>query len=321
MLCVALTATLAACSTPPPPTAELDEAPLSPRSAPPPPGSILDGAGIAPEETFNVSSDGWPGSLRPGTEADRDGVHTRRIKERGRIIVGVDQSQYLLSSRDQSRGQLRGFEIDLAHEIAQDIFGDPTKVDFRFVNSASRTSSLRSGTVDVVVLTMSVTPKRAAEVDFSTPYMTSDVRMLAPKDRGIDGIDDLAGRTVCIVDGTNLLDLVREKMPESKILRTRSWSDCLMATQQYQADAVVGDDAVLAGMVAQDPLTKVFPEQLARQVYAVAAPRGHDDLVRQVNSTIERLRGSESWDRMYQQWFAGSLINPELPAPMYREDS
>lgn len=317
---VAVGALTSGCSQPETEVAPAPDVPAF-RGAPQPPGAVLDSPGEPPGEAFDSNFKGWPGSLRPGTEAERDGTHMRRIRERGRIIVGVDQSQYLLSYRDAARGELRGFEVDLAREVARDIFGDPERVDFRFVDSSNRVEALRAGAVDIVIRTMSVTPGRAAQVDFSTPYLASYVRMLAPRDRGVAGLDDLAGRTVCVVDRTNVLNLVRERLPESKVLRVRSWSDCLMAAQQFQADAVVADDAVLAGMVAQDPLTEIHPQELAKQLYAVAAPRGHDDVVRQVNLTLERVRGDGTWYRLYEQWLAGSLADAWPPNPMYREDA
>lgn len=310
---------MSACTPPvPPPVSEPE---VTFRGAPQPPGAELDPPGVAPERASTSYSDWtWPGSLEPGTEEQRNGAHMRRIRERGRIIVGVDQSQNLLSFRDSTRGDLRGFEVDLAHEIAEDIFGDPSRVDFRFVESAARSDVLRAGEVDIVIRTMSITKERAEVVDFSTPYLTAYVRVLAPRDRGVEGFGDLPGKTVCVVDGTNVLDVAREQLPESSILRTRTWSDCLMALQQFQTDAVVGDDAVLAGMVAQDPLVRVFPDKLSNQVYAVGIAKGHDDLVRQVNSTIERIRSDGTWGRMFQQWFGDSLNESWLPRQMYRTE-
>lgn len=321
--CAAVLA-LAACANdvPPPPPSD---PPLTFRGAPMPANAKLDPPGAEPDGPFVGASEKggdwqWPGSLPPGEDEDRDGMHMRRIKDRGRIIVGVDQSQYLLSYRDPARGDLRGFEVDLAHEISRDIFGDPGKVDFRFVESAARAETLQAGEVDIVIRTMSITPDRAEVVDFSTPYLTSYVRVLAPRDRGIGSPAELPGKTICVVDGTNLLNLVRTKMPESSVLRTRTWSDCLMATQQFQADAVVGDDAVLAGMVAQDPLVEVFPDKLANQLYAIGVAKGHDDVVRQVNFTIERIRSDGTWNRMFKQWLGGSLTESWLPRRMYRQE-
>lgn len=299
--------------------------PVQRRQLPLPPGAQLDPPGVEPEEGYpqDMNAFSWPGSLPPGSDEDRNGPHMNRIRERGRLIVGVDQSQYLLSYRDATRGDLRGFEVDLAHEIARDIFGDPDALDFRFVDSASRTSALQSGDVDIVIRTMSITPERAEVIDFSTPYLNSYVRVLVPRDRGVESVGDLPGKTICVADGTNVLNLVRERFAESEVLRTRSWSDCLMALQQFQADAVVGDDSVLAGMVAQDPLAQIFADRLTSQRYAVGVPKGHDDVVRQVNFTIERIRGDGTWSAMYNEWLERSLSESWLPRQMYRskEDS
>ncbi|MDK7181535.1 glutamate ABC transporter substrate-binding protein [Corynebacterium riegelii] len=318
--CTAVALVATACTSPPPPPA--GDPPLSTREPLRPPGAILDPPGVAPEGEYASTPEewGWPGSLPPGTEEQRDGPNMQRIRERGRVLVGVDQSQYLLSYRDPSAGEMRGFEVDLAREIARDIFGSADHVEFRFVESASRAEALRSGDVDIVIRTMSVTPDRAEIVSFSTPYLTSYVRMLAPRDSDVASLDDLPGKTVCAVDGTNLLNLVREKVPESEVLRTRSWSDCLMALQQYQADAVIGDDTLLAGMVAQDPLMQIFPERLAEQRYAVGVGLGNDDVVRQVNFTIERLRSDGTWTRMYNQWLRTSLAESWLPRQMYAKE-
>lgn len=311
--------TLAGCASAPPP-APPEDPPLTYEGLPLPPGAIVDPPGVPPAGEFATADFDWPGSLRPVDEEDGIGGALHKIRERGRLLVGIDQSQYLLSYRDTAAGGLRGFEVDLAHEIAGDILGDPEKVDFRFVESASRSEMLQSGAVDMVIRTMSITQERTHKVAFSTPYMISYVRVLAPRDRGIDTVEDLAGKRVCIVDGTNLLNLVRTVAPESEVLRARSWSDCLMTTQQYQSDAVLADDAILAGMTAQDPHTEILPKSLARQLYAVGIPKGHDDLVRAVNGTIERIRNDGTWNRMHQQWLGDSLAEPVPPPLMYREE-
>ena len=74
------------------------------------------------------------GSLRPDTDprTGQEVSPTRRVPtivERGRLVVGVAQSLNQLGFRDPVTGELAGFEIDLAREIARDIFGDPNRID------------------------------------------------------------------------------------------------------------------------------------------------------------------------------------------------
>ena len=50
-----------------------------------------------------------------------------KIAERGRLIVGIDQNAYLTSYRDPRTGEVVGFEIDLAREIAEGAAGQPRR--------------------------------------------------------------------------------------------------------------------------------------------------------------------------------------------------
>lgn len=287
-----------------------------------PPGAQLDPAAGPPEDPFTPRELDWEGSVNPrGAGADATTPNVDRIRQRGRLIVGIDQSLYLLSFRDTASGQLQGLEVDLAQAIANDLFGsEDAQVDFRFVDSSARTEALNSGEVDVIIRTMSITPERSERVEFSTPYLTSRVRVMVPNDRGIDSITALKDHTVCIVDGTNLSRIARTYAPESDILRTRSWSDCLLATQQFRADAIVADDTILAGLSAQDPYATILPGSFASQYYGVGIKKGQDDLVRQVNRTLERMRNDGSWSALYDEWLGGSIAESSPPPLRYRKE-
>ncbi|KKO83793.1 glutamate ABC transporter substrate-binding protein [Corynebacterium otitidis] len=304
-----------------PPPAEAPPGAEEPRAAgfgpPLPLGAEVEPAGAYPPQDTppaHISA-----SLRPGPGGPEDRVP--EILERGRLVVGVDQSLNLISYRDAASGELDGFEVDLAREIARDIFGDPEAVEFRFVESAGGLDTLANSDVDAVIRTMTMTPARAEQVAFSAPYLEAATRLLALNGSGINSVDDLADRTVCVVDNTTGLQTARKHAPRSPILKTRNWSDCLVALQQDQADAILSDDTLLSGIAAQDSLTEIVGPPLDRGFYAVALPPGRDGLVRQVNATIERIGEDGTWRGMHEAWFGSSLPTPPgPPEPRYREE-
>ncbi|MDO5669353.1 MAG: glutamate ABC transporter substrate-binding protein [Corynebacterium sp.] len=332
LLALVLAGTLAGCSLP---TLEFqrsatDDAPPAPQrpiahhyGPPLPAGSSVEAPGV--EEPREINTWDIEGSLRPWvTEADLTQT-MGHIMERGRLIVGVDQSQNLLSFRDSVTGELEGFEVDLAKEMARDIFDDPERVDFRFVESANRASALANHEVDLIIRTMTITRSRQQEVAFSTPYLTTDSRLLVMRNSAITGISQLPGRTVCVTDGSTALEKARLHAPESRILKTRSWADCLVALQQNQADAILSDDTILSGIAAQDPYTEIVGESLAAESYAVAMARPSErvdteGLIRQVNSTIERVISDGTWWRLYDRWFAVYLATSGPPPLHYRPE-
>lgn len=300
-----------------PPRAEQAEG----HGPPLPADATVESAGAQPPADLDTAN--IIGSLRPVDESPAELIP--EIVERGRVIVGVDQSQYLLSYRDSVTGDLLGFEIDLAREIARDIFGDPNQVEFRFVDSSDRVEALNSGQVDLVARTMSVTNDRQEDVLFSTPYLRAETRLLVMRNSGISSFADLPGQTVCVADNSTALQSARQYAPHSPILKVRNWADCLVALQQHQAEAVVSDDFILSGITAQDPYTTIVGESLTGAEYGIAAahPRNeHDseDLTRQVNSTIERIREDGTWWRMYDRWFSTYLSTSGPPPLNYRDE-
>jgi polar amino acid transport system substrate-binding protein len=286
-----------------------------------PNGSVLGSTDPAPPSNEDGGTP-W-GSLRPDEE-DAD----RRIPDivgRGRLIVGVSQSTNGLGYRDPVTGDMAGFEVDIAREIARDIFGDPAKVDFRYIESDTREDALRAGDVDIVVRTMTVTRARQADVEFSTPYLRTSPGLLVQRDSGITGLDDLADRTVCVTRGSTNARKAYAEVPHRQVLATLTWPDCLMAMQRGQADATFSDAAILSGLQAQDPNTELVSVPSDDTVdYAVAtAPENLRDtapLVRQVNSTLERIRDDGTWNRLYTRWLAPYLGPGSPPAAVYRDD-
>ncbi|MFC3850523.1 glutamate ABC transporter substrate-binding protein [Corynebacterium hansenii] len=259
----------------------------------------------------------------PGTGPAEDRIP--EIVDRGRIIIGVDQSLNLLGFRDSTTGELAGFEVALAQEIARDIFGSPDAVEFRYVDSTERIEALDSGRVDAVVRTMSVTPDREAAVDFSAPYLTARAGILVPasdaenQEGAISSAADLNGRRVCVAADSTPEEIVREEAPGAMLLLVRSWSDCLVALQQHQADAVVSDDTILAGINDQDPGTAIVRRGLSTENYAVGVKEGNVGLASQVNLTMERIRGDGTWQQLYDTWLGAFLPGGFQPSGTYAE--
>ncbi|TFV59166.1 glutamate ABC transporter substrate-binding protein [Mycobacterium sp. PS03-16] len=251
-------------------------------------------------------------SLRPfPTRAQADEA-VANIRERGRLIVGLDIGSNLFSFRDPITGDITGFDVDIAGEIARDIFGSPAQVEYRIMSSADRISALEQNQVDVVVKTMTITCERKEKVAFSTVYLTANQRILAPRDSAISRAGDLSGKRVCVVKGTTSLRRIQQITPPPIIVATVTWADCLVALQQRQVDAVSTDDAILAGLVSQDPYLHIVGPSLNEEPYGIGVNRENTGLVRFVNGTLQRIRNDGTWYALYRKWL--TVLGP-APAP------
>jgi polar amino acid transport system substrate-binding protein len=254
-------------------------------------------------------------SLRPSTAG---GPAVEAIRRRGRLVVGVDQSTNLFSFRDPVSGELQGFDVDIAREVARDLLGDPDKVEFRLLTSPERISALQNGTVDLVAKAMTITCARAEQIAFSTVYFEASQRLLVPKDSPIQGPADLAGKRVCSQVDTTSLATVARVAPAATLVAVPNWDDCLVVLQQGQADAASTDDSILAGMAVQDPNLHIVGPSLEAEPYGIGINKSQDDLVRAVNASLERIRRDGTWSALYHKWLA--VLGPASPPePKYRD--
>ncbi|MFE7568852.1 glutamate ABC transporter substrate-binding protein [Streptomyces sp. NPDC057539] len=265
-------------------------------------------------------------SLRPVNDNNAPGVKAIRDRKGDdrKLIVGVDQNSYRWGARNPDTGDLEGFDIDLAKAIAADILGSPDAIVFRTIPTNQRTEALKSGTVDLVVRTMTITCDRLKDVSFSTAYFQTGQQILVPKGSTITGYDEsLAGKRVCTAEGSIANETLKsesfgaifedenEGKPSDKDqLTVPNQLDCLVRLQLDEVDALMTDNALAAGQAAQDPAVELRGKPLKPEYYGVAAKRGNDDLVRRVNHVLEEYRAggpNSPWMKSYERWLAAGL--------------
>ena len=264
-----------------------------------------------------------PLPLRPyeGNHDPIPGGRLDRILARGRLVVGLDQGTYPFSYRDTATGEMKGFDVAMAREIAQGMLGDPGRVEYRIISSAGRAAALENDTVDLVIKTMSITCERAKEVTFSEPYFETDQRVMAATNANATTLADrkiLGESTVCAARGTTSIAQFHHQFPTAKILGTTTWADCLVAMQQGSVDAITSDESILYGFYDQDPnLYFLSALQLGRQVYGIGMHKGEEELPRVVNGIIEKVKGNGDWADMCRNNLKFSPCNRPPATPQY----
>ncbi|NIH77992.1 glutamate ABC transporter substrate-binding protein [Amycolatopsis viridis] len=252
------------------------------------------------------------GSIPSGSTMDK-------IRSRGRLIAGVDQTNFLFGFLNPASGNLEGFDIEIAKQIAASIFGRwEGHVQWVAIPSSARENVLKDHQVDIVVRTYSITCSRMKDVAFSAPYYQTGQEVLVAKSSGLRGMADLGGKRVCAAKNSTSLSTIGRAQPRPIPVSVNNWSDCLVLLQQGQVDAVSTDNVILAGMVRQDPNLEVVGEPLTREYYGVGIPLGQDDMVRFVNAVLENVRSGGAWQNTYKYWIEPALGPGSPPAVSYR---
>lgn len=281
------------------------------RTAPAP--ARLTAAATAPPDTSCDPT----ASLRPtGPARVTPGSFMAKILARGYLIAGVDQNDYHLGYLNPLSGKIEGFDIDMVRAVAAAIFGNPNQIQFKGITDDQRIPLLRSGAVDIVSHSMTITCARLKLVDFSTVYLHDGQRVLVERNSPVRGIGDLGGKRVCATTGSTSIANVAAATPHPVPVAAPYWTDCLVLLQEGDVTAISTDGSILAGLAAQDPTTKVVGPRFTDEPHGLAISQQHPDFVRFVNSVLAKMRGDGQWAASYARWISSPA--PAPPAAHYR---
>ena len=123
-----------------------------------------------------VVAAGTMGFAQAGSQDVAEGSVVIEIKKRGKLKVGM--STFVPWAMRDKKGELIGFEIDVAKKLAADM-----EVDIEFVPTAwsGIIPALLAKKFDVIIGGMTITPVRNLTVNFTRPYAHSGQQMAASK--------------------------------------------------------------------------------------------------------------------------------------------
>jgi polar amino acid transport system substrate-binding protein len=160
------------------------------------------------------------------------------VLKRDKLIVATYSTSPPLAYADE-KGDLVGFEIDMAHEIAKDLLGDPNKVEFVVVQSDGRFPAALSGKVDFGMCSTTIYPERAVRIAFTRPYIDTGNSLIVRKDAGIKTIQELNDPkfTYAILNVPPAIERAKQVLPNVKTLLLDSPSALFLAVKTGRATA------------------------------------------------------------------------------------
>jgi len=197
-------------------------------------------------------------------------------------------------------GEVVGFDVDVL-KIAADAEGMDTEVvDIGWETIVSG-EALNTGQCDVGAGAMTITDEREAVMDFTNPYFEATQALMTKTGSGIASLEDLAGKSVAVQDGTTGADYVRENAPEDTEIRSFEDSSLMQqAVKTGRTDAGVNDNGLLNYFVSQNPDVEVTTEFKTGESYGFSVKKdSNDELIAAINDAI----ASDEYDEVYAKWF------------------
>ena len=221
------------------------------------------------------------------------------------LVVGLDDTFAPMGFRDD-KGELVGFDIDLAKAVAEKI---GYEVSFQPIDWAMKETELNSGNIDCIWNGYSITEERKTKVAFSTPYLDNAQLIITLAGSDIASKADLADKTVSVQKESSALDAVTaDDIAASlkEIVEFDTNIDCFMELDAQRCDAIVCDEVLARYIIKQRGEEKynILADDFGKEEYGIGFRLTDTDLVNSVNKALEDLKADGTYKEIYTKWFS-----------------
>ena len=206
-------------------------------------------------------------------------------------------------------GTVAGFEIDIANALCDEL---KAKCEIVVQDWDGMIPALQSGKLDVVISSMSITPARKEQVDFSNKYYNPAAAIAAPKDSDIKGTtkEDLAGKTIGVQSSTIHAVFSESAYTDSKVSSYGSSDEARMDMVAGRVDAVNDNIVSLIDWLKTPDgacCKLVGPVKADLEIHGpgvgVAIKKGREELVEKFNTAILAIRTSGKYKEINDKYF------------------
>ena len=226
------------------------------------------------------------------------------IQKKGVIQVGVSVlPPWVMKNK---KGKLIGFEIDIAKQLAKDM---GVKVKFKEYQWSKMIPALKKGEIDIIASGLSITPKRALEINYSEPYSSSGYSLATclSLTKDFTSIKDLNNKEIYItaVKGTVSADLASRIFPKAKLDLRETTKDATSAVVNGTVHAFISSSPVPEFVSLKHPEQVDLPlkKPLLTTKEAFAIKKNNQEMLNFLNSWIIAHEADDWIDSSHKYWF------------------
>lgn len=222
------------------------------------------------------------GTLTPGVVQD--------LAPTGKLRAAINFGNAVLAQG--SAQEPRGITVDLARELARRT-GLPLEL-VTFEAAGKVFEALKSGALDVVFI--AIEPVRAAEVDFSAPYVLIEGTYMVPKDSALKVVADVDRPGVRIAVGRDsAYDLyLTRTIKNATLVRAQTGGGRAMIELflAEKLEAAAGVKQPLVAYAKTNPGLRVMDGRFMLIEQAMGTPKGRPAAARYLRGLVEELKAS-----------------------------
>lgn len=219
-----------------------------------------------------------------------------KVKKAGVINVG-NSPDYPPFESIGDGGERIGFDIDLLKAITEKM---GVKIHWVTMEFAAIVTAVQSGQVDMGMSGFSVTPERANQVGFSSPYFASGQVLVVRNDSDIQSVADLKGKRIAVQLGTTG-EQQADKIEGAEVVKPETYNIAFMMLHNKAAEAVVADISVAEEFIKKGTFKRAG-DPLSFEELAMISRKGNDDLLKALSEALEAVKKDGTYDVIVKKW-------------------
>jgi polar amino acid transport system substrate-binding protein len=230
------------------------------------------------------------------------------ILKKGVVRIAVPLDVPPFGSQNAQR-EPEGFDVEFAGMIAKAL---GVKLDMQQITAGNRLPYLITNKVDIVISVMGLTPERARQIMFTSPYADTNLAVFGPKSANVKSAADIGSLKVAAAKGTTQELALSAMAPKANIMRTEDDATAAAAYLSGQAELFATNNLIIPDLQKRNPSKEFEIKFVIRRSPAHMGVRmGEMTLVRWLDSFIFFNTMNGELDRLHQKW----LGMPMQPMP------
>jgi polar amino acid transport system substrate-binding protein len=221
------------------------------------------------------------------------------LVQSGTLRIGVGLGSLTTAMKDPATGEVKGPALELGGALAARIGIQFVAVEYP--RPGAVIDGLRDNAWDVTALI--VDPVRAQQVDFSNPFLQSDLTYLVAAGSTLQSVADVdqpGTRIGAARNDTSDLVLTRA-LKRAELVRTDSIAAATELLRTGGVNAIALNRPSLIAISATVPGSRVLSDGFADFYSGMAVPKGHDGRLAYVNAFVEDAKTSGLINRMIEK--------------------
>ena len=236
---------------------------------------------------------------------------------RDTLIVGMELAYPPFEMTDE-KGTPEGVSVDLANELGKAL---GKKIVIRNTSFDGLIPALKTGKIDLIISSMTITDERRQSIDFSDPYLTTGLCLLVGRTSPVKTVDDLdkPGITVAVKKGTTGHTYASRNIKNARVLVLDTEAAAVLEVVQGKADAFIYDQmSTYSNWKKNRETTRALLNPFQREEWGIALRKGDDRLKEQINRFLATFREQGGFERLGDTWLREQKATfKELKYPFY----